>query len=86
MTTTTSLITDIRTVGVPVSDQDRSLTFYTGALGFRTRLDAPMSVTMRWIEVAPPNSSTLIALIAADARQPDSSGIARLSVRSTAHG
>ena len=47
MTTTTSLITDIRTVGVPVSDQDR---------------------------------------LHHDARQPDSSGIARLSVRSAAHG
>ena len=32
-------ITDGRTVGVPVSDQDRAIDFYVGALGFEKRLD-----------------------------------------------
>ena len=32
-------ITGIRTVGVPVTDQDRALEFYANALGFETRMD-----------------------------------------------
>ena len=34
-------ITGVRTVGVPVTDQDRALDFYTGTLGFTKRLDVP---------------------------------------------
>jgi len=58
-------ITGVRTVGVPVADQDRALAFYTERLGFEVRLDAPMDETTRWIEVAPPRSTTSIALVAA---------------------
>jgi lactoylglutathione lyase len=57
-------ITDVRTIGVNVNDQDAALAFYTGTLGFETRLDAPISPTMRWIEVAPPGGTTSIALTA----------------------
>ena len=35
-------ISDIGTVGGPVSDQDRPLAFYAGTLGFETRLDLPV--------------------------------------------
>jgi lactoylglutathione lyase len=56
-------ITDVRTVGVPVSDQDRALAFYGGVLGFETRLDSPFPGG-RWIEVAPPGATTTIALTA----------------------
>jgi predicted enzyme related to lactoylglutathione lyase len=55
-------ITDIRTITIDVSDQDRALAFFTDTLGFEKRLDAPMSPTSRWIEVAPPGASTSIAL------------------------
>jgi lactoylglutathione lyase len=55
-------ITDIRTIGVNVRDQDRALAFFTGTLGFETRLDAPISPEMRWIEIAPPGAATSIAL------------------------
>ena len=59
-----SAITDIRTVGVPVSDQDRALAFYSGTLGFETRLDMPVEqLGGRWIEVAPPAAATTIALV-----------------------
>jgi catechol 2,3-dioxygenase-like lactoylglutathione lyase family enzyme len=54
-------ISDVRTVGVPVSDQERALEFYGGVLGFETRLDMPFPGG-RWIEVAPPGSTTSIAL------------------------
>ena len=50
-------ITDIRTVGVPVSDQSRSLHFYVGQLGFEKRLDVPFGGG-RWLEVAPHGAIT----------------------------
>ena len=59
-------ITDVRTIGVNVRDQDQALAFFTDRLGFEKRLDAPISPTMRWIEVAPPGASTSIALNATD--------------------
>ena len=55
-------ITGVRTIGVKVSDQDAATEFYVGALGFEKRLDAPMSPTMHWIEVAPRGANTSIAL------------------------
>jgi lactoylglutathione lyase len=62
-------ITDVRTIGVNVSDQDRALAFFTDTLGFEKRLDAPISPTMRWIEVAPPGAGTSIALNATEETQ-----------------
>jgi predicted enzyme related to lactoylglutathione lyase len=56
-------ITDVRTVGVPVTDQDRSLEFYAETLGFEVRRDASFG-GMRWIEVAPVGATTSIALAA----------------------
>jgi catechol 2,3-dioxygenase-like lactoylglutathione lyase family enzyme len=58
-------IIDLRTVGVPVTDQDRALTFYVDVLGLDKRLDVPMGGGRRWIEVAPSGASTSIALVAA---------------------
>ena len=57
-------ITDIRCVAVPVHDQDAALGFYVDRLGFEKRLDASISETMRWIEVAAPGATTSIALVA----------------------
>jgi lactoylglutathione lyase len=55
-------ITEVRTVSIDVTDQDRSLAFFTETLGFEKRLEAPMSPTTRWIEVAPRGGMTSIAL------------------------
>lgn len=55
-------ITEVRTIGINVRDQDKALAFFTDTLGFEKRLDAPISPTVRWIEVAPPHASTSIAL------------------------
>jgi len=57
-------ITDVRTIGVNVTSQDDALAFYVSTLGFEKRLDAPISPTVRWIEVAPRHATTSIALIA----------------------
>lgn len=59
-------ITDVRTIAIDVRDQDAALAFYTDTLGFEKRLDAPISPTTRWIEVAPHGAGTSIALTEAD--------------------
>jgi lactoylglutathione lyase len=56
-------IVDVRTVGVPVTDQDRALEFYVEKLGFAKQLDVPFGDGKRWIEVAPPGATTTIALV-----------------------
>ena len=63
-------ITQVGTVGIPVSDQDRALAFYGGTLGFETRLDLPYGDGERWIEVAPAGASTSIALVRASGDRP----------------
>jgi len=59
-------ITDVRTIGINISNHDEALAFYVNTLGFEVRLDAPISPTTRWIEVAPPCAGTSIALNAAE--------------------
>jgi catechol 2,3-dioxygenase-like lactoylglutathione lyase family enzyme len=61
--TTTTSITQVGTVIVPVSDQDRAIAFYRDVLGFETRADMPYGNGERWVEVAPPGAATTIALI-----------------------
>ena len=61
-TDTTNRITQVGTVIVPVSDQDRALEFFLGTLGFEQRLDASYGAS-RWVEVAPPGAATTIALV-----------------------
>ena len=54
----------VRTVGVPVTDQDRAVEFYVGTLGFEKRLDVLVEqLGGRWIEVAPAGSAVTIALV-----------------------
>ena len=62
-TDTRTQITDVRTVGIPVADQDRALAFYVEKLGFEKRMDVPYRPGERWIEVAPPGAATTIALV-----------------------
>ena len=58
------MISDVRTVGIPVSDQDRALEFYVGVLGLEKRVDAPFGPG-RWVEVVPTGAVTSVALVAA---------------------
>jgi lactoylglutathione lyase len=55
-------IGDVRTIGITVADQDNAIAFYVDTLGFEKRLDAPISPTQRWIEVAPSGAATSLAL------------------------
>jgi predicted enzyme related to lactoylglutathione lyase len=59
---TTTGITGILNVAVPVGDHDRALRFYCGTLGFESRRDATFGPGLRWVEVAPPGADTTIAL------------------------
>lgn len=56
-------ISQVGTVFVPVSDQDRALEFYLDKLGFEKRADRPYGEGGRWVEVAPPGSAIAIALV-----------------------
>jgi catechol 2,3-dioxygenase-like lactoylglutathione lyase family enzyme len=54
-------ITEIATILVPVSDQDKALAFYTERLGFTKTMDYTFGET-RWIEVSPGGGTTTLAL------------------------
>lgn len=56
-------IKQVRTVAVPVRNQDQALEFYLGKLGFEKRMDATFGANQRWVEVAPAGASTTIALV-----------------------
>jgi catechol 2,3-dioxygenase-like lactoylglutathione lyase family enzyme len=56
-------ITQVGTVFVPVSDQERALAFYHGVLGFEKRADFIYGGGLRWIEVAPPGAANTISLV-----------------------
>jgi|SRR6266581_72326 len=72
-TKTSTRITQVGTIGVPVADQDRALAFYLEKLGFEKRIDVPYGKGERWVEVAPPGAATTIALVRA--REGDPTGI-----------
>jgi len=54
-------VTEIATILVPVSDQDRALAFYTERLGFTKTMDATFGEN-RWIEVSPGGGTATVAL------------------------
>ena len=62
-TQTSTRISQIGTVIVPVSDQDAAIAFYTGKLGLEKRTDIPFGNGERWVEVAPPGADTTIAIV-----------------------
>lgn len=80
--TPTIQIEEILTVGVPVTDQDRAISFYVNTLGFDKRLDVPTGGGKRWIVVAPAHGSATIALVASRADLP--AGV-ETGIRLTSH-
>jgi catechol 2,3-dioxygenase-like lactoylglutathione lyase family enzyme len=66
VTSTKTRVNKIGTVIIPVSDQDRAIEFYVEKLGFEKRTDVPFGNGDRWVEVAPGDAVTTIAL----ARRP----------------
>src|SRR5579862_1077598 len=59
----------IHAVNVYVRDQDESLRFYLDQLGFVLAFDAKLQSGERWVAVAPPDGTAVLALVAP---KPDS--------------
>jgi predicted enzyme related to lactoylglutathione lyase len=62
MKSRTTSISQIRTIAISATDQERSVAFYTDVLGFEKTLDAPFGPGQRWIEVSPPGGGTTLAI------------------------
>jgi catechol 2,3-dioxygenase-like lactoylglutathione lyase family enzyme len=60
---TATRISKVGTVVIPVSDQDAALAFYVETLGFEKRTDVPMGEGYRWVEVAPADAVTTLAIV-----------------------
>ena len=60
------MVRGVKFVGIPVTDQDRALKFYTEVMGFKVTTDQPFPSTQRpnqrWIELMIPGAETGIAL------------------------
>jgi lactoylglutathione lyase len=59
---TRSGITGVRTVSIPVDDQDAALRFYVDVLGFAMLRDLRKPDGGRWIELAPGDASVVLTL------------------------
>jgi predicted enzyme related to lactoylglutathione lyase len=59
---TTTLFTHIRTVAVPVTDQDRSKSLFE-QLGFTVSMDAELQPGFRWIEMDLAGGEASLALV-----------------------
>ncbi len=59
---TTTHITGIRTVSIPVESQDAALQFYVDTLGFTILRDMPTPTGGRWIELVPGDESVILTL------------------------
>jgi catechol 2,3-dioxygenase-like lactoylglutathione lyase family enzyme len=56
------MIRGIKFAGIPVSNQDASLKFYTEKLGFKVVTDQPFTDGQRWIELLIPGAESGLAL------------------------
>jgi predicted enzyme related to lactoylglutathione lyase len=63
VSTTTTRVDKVNTVVVPITDQERAITFYTETLGLEKRIDVPVGEGYRWVEVAPSGAETTIAVV-----------------------
>src|SRR6202161_4009643 len=65
-----TMTTRVRSVSIPVADQDRALAFYTEVLGCELRLDIEVWPGARLVEVVPPGSSVGLVLLPPDSEIP----------------
>lgn len=63
------MITHLKFAGIPVTDQDRALAFYTDKLGFKVVTDQPMGPGQRWIELRVAASESRVVLFTPDGHQ-----------------
>jgi predicted enzyme related to lactoylglutathione lyase len=60
------MITHVKFVSIPTTDQDRALAFYTEKLGFKVVTDQPFDGKQRWIELRVGNADTRFVLFTTD--------------------
>lgn len=60
------MITHLKFMSIPVTDQDRALKFYTEKLGFKVATDQPMGPGKRWIELRLGKAETGLVLFTMD--------------------
>ena len=63
------MITRVKFVAIPITDQERALKFYTEKVGFTLRTDQASGEGMRWIELEPPGGETRVVLFTADSHR-----------------
>src|SRR5262247_174464 len=63
------MIKQIKSVSVPVEDQDRALDFYTEKLGFTIITDQPFDEKQRWIELRIPKAETRVVLFTPEGQE-----------------
>ena len=63
------MITHVKFVSVPTSDQDRALAFWTERVGFTLMTDQPFSEEQRWIELQVGSGDTRLVLFTPDGQQ-----------------
>ena len=56
------MISHVKHVSIPVTDQDRALEFYTKKLGFTVKTDVSFGDGQRWIKLSTPKGETDIIL------------------------
>jgi catechol 2,3-dioxygenase-like lactoylglutathione lyase family enzyme len=60
------MISHVKFISVPTTDQDRALTFWTERVGFRVLTDQPFDDKQRWIELRIGSSDTRVVLFVFD--------------------
>jgi predicted enzyme related to lactoylglutathione lyase len=63
------MIRQLKFAGIPVSDQDAALEFWTAKVGFQVGTDQPMGPGKRWIELAIPGAQSGIVLFTPDGHE-----------------
>ena len=52
----------VKTIGIYVSDQEKSVEFYVNVLGFEVRRRMQMGAGAEWVEVAPPGAESCLVI------------------------
>jgi catechol 2,3-dioxygenase-like lactoylglutathione lyase family enzyme len=65
-----TMTTEVKSVTLPVADQERALRFYVDVLGFELRTDVEVWPGARLVEVVPPGSHVGLVLLPPDSPLP----------------
>jgi predicted enzyme related to lactoylglutathione lyase len=63
------MITHVKFVSIPTSDQDRALAFWTEKVGFTLMSDQPFNDSQRWIELAAGSGPTRFVLFTPEGQE-----------------